>query len=129
MGAQALSAFSLRRDEDPKRRFCALEYRAQGEWSTTSCKAPVVMIVVISQAGGLTFLIHPELRNMLEGEDLEYLDSLLWDLVERGRQYSDDLFKQLCSLGGVGPLATRQFGECTSDSGAFPSISEGFVEL
>jgi len=108
--------------------FCALEYRPPG-WSTASARvAPVILFVLREDEDGLRFLIHPELRSIVQGEDLNYLDSLLTDFVERGKMHPAPLFKQMSSLG-VGPLATHECGSKLSDHPSLKELSAHFVEV
>jgi len=73
----------------------------------------------------LRFLVHPELRAVVAGSDLPYLESLLKDFVERAKLHPEALFKQLSSLG-VGPLVTQQVGSNISNS---PSLLKFFSHL
>lgn len=80
------------------------------------------------RGGNLRFLAHPELYTIVQKEDLEYIQSLLKDFLERAKRDSAALFKQLSSLG-MGSLVTQEVG---SDIGNDPSLQEllsKFVEL
>jgi hypothetical protein len=64
--------------------------------------------------GGLRFLVDPGWRVLVQAEDVEYLESLLGDFLERAKGQIATLFKQLSSLE-AGPLVTREIGEQISD--------------
>jgi hypothetical protein len=76
----------------------------------------------------LRLLVHPELRTIVQAEDLAYPESLLSDFLERARQHPEELFNQLCSLG-VGPLVTQEVGASVSDFPNLLELSLRFVEL
>jgi hypothetical protein len=84
--------------------------------------------VLREDENGLRFLIHPEMRSIVQAEDLNYLESLLNDFVERGKIYPAPLFKQISSLG-VGPLATHECGSKLSDHPSLKELSVHFVEV
>jgi predicted component of type VI protein secretion system len=70
--------------------------------------------VLRDQEGNLSFLVHPELRTIVQSEVLAYLESLLGDFLERAKLHPETLFKQLSSLG-VEPLVTKEAGTSISD--------------
>ena len=123
------SEITLNTDSRSQRDFCALEYRTQSAGIGVPRNASVILLVLRNNDGSLRFLIHPELRNIYQGKDLEYLDSLLWDFVERARLYPDELFKQLSTLSDIGPLATHQAGLNIADYPALAELAGSFVEL
>ena len=102
-------------------KFCALEYRPQSIVSIAPSPSIVILLVLLDSQGEIRFLVHPELRNIVLRDDLEYLDSLLWDLVDRSKRFPEELFRQISSLAGLGPLATHQTGSRIAD---FPSLME-----
>jgi len=119
---------SSQANESPQFQFCALEYRPPG-WSTVSSSiAPVILLVLRDQEGNLSFLVHPELRTIVQKNDLEYLEALLQDFLERAKLHPEALFKQLFSLG-VGPLVVREIELNFVDHPSLREISSGFVEL
>lgn len=124
----ALNVESINSGQSRQRRFCALEYRPQDRHYAASRSASIVLFVLRDEEGNLSFLVHPELRNILRGTDLDYLDSLLWDCVERAKQHPEDLFNQLSSLG-VGPLVTHEVGSNISDDPSLSDLCSGFVQL
>jgi hypothetical protein len=107
-------------DETHQSHFCALEYRPQAWSVSTSGKAEVVLLVLRSEDESLQFFIHPEWRNIVQEEDLAYIEALLRDFLARAKQHPAALFKQISSLG-VGPLVTQLVG---SDISEYPSIQE-----
>jgi hypothetical protein len=84
--------------------------------------------VLKGETGSLRFLVHPELRSIVEGEDLVYIEDLLRDFLERAKQDPEALFKQLSSLG-VGPLVVNVVGSNLSDCPSMQKISSQFVRL
>ena len=87
------------------------------------------MLALRDEEGRLRILVHRELRNMYGGDDLEYLDSLMWDFVERAKVRPDDLIEQLSSLGDVGPLIINELGGDISLSSICRDKGKEFVEL
>jgi hypothetical protein len=84
--------------------------------------------VLKDERGDLRFLVPPELRSMVEGEDMDYLDPLLLDFLGRARNQPAALFKQLSSLG-VGPLVACEVGQELRDYPCFRDLPSHFVEL
>jgi len=84
--------------------------------------------VLRDQEGNLSFLVHPELRTIVQKNDLEYIEALLQDFLERAKLHPEALFKQLSSLG-VGPLVAREVELSFVDYPSLREISSGFVEL
>lgn len=78
--------------------------------------------------GNLRFLVHPELRSIIQKEDLPYTESLLIDFLERSKQEPDALFKQLSSLG-VGTLVTQDVGMDLDTNDGIRELSARFIEL
>ena len=101
-----------------------MEYRPQSLGGTTF----TILLVFEDANGGLRFLVHPDRRSLVQQEDVNYINDLLLDSLERVDEQPAPLFKQLSSLG-VGPLVTQQTGERISN---YPSLSEllsRFVQL
>lgn len=90
--------------------------------------APIILIVLKDARSGLRFLVDPGWRALVQAEDMEYLDSLLGDFLERAKKQPATLFKQLCSLA-VGPLVTHATGEQLSDRPPLLELSSRFVQL
>jgi hypothetical protein len=109
--------------------FCALAFVLEDRGNSQAANAPVIVFVTKAPEGELRFFIHPELRNIFKAKDLEYLDSLLWDFVERAKIHPEKLIAQISSLGGVGPLVVKAIGETISDFPALAELSKLFVEL
>jgi hypothetical protein len=84
--------------------------------------------VLKDEDGHRHFLVHPELRAMVEGYDLPYLEPLLRDLKERAQFDPDGVFTQLSSLA-VGPLVTTQVGPNIADSPSLVTLCSRFVEF
>ena len=78
--------------------------------------------------GDLRFLLDPGWRTVVGAEDVEYLESLLGDFLERAKEQPATLFKQLSSLG-VGPLVTRETGGPISDHEPLLELCSQFVHL
>jgi hypothetical protein len=113
---------------DPLLEFCALEYRPQA-WSEASLgAAPFIVLVLREEQGRLRFLVDPEWREVVRGEDLALIESLLRDFTERVKLHPAALFKHLTSLG-VGPLVTREVGSGISEHPSIKEISSRFLEL
>ena len=115
-------------DESQKYQFCALDYRPQDRDITSSRIAPVVLLVLRDEKGSLRFLIHPELRAVVQESDWAYLESLLQDFLKRAKLHPEALFKQLCSLG-AGPLVTQKVGSSISDHPPLLKLCSHFVQL
>ena len=113
--------------ESPQFQFCALEYRSQNLRAPAPRSTPIVL-VLRDEEGCLRFLFHPALRVVVEPEDLDYIESLLKDFVERAKLHPADLFKQLSSLN-VGPLVTHEIGSSLLEFPAIQRLSTEFVPL
>jgi hypothetical protein len=84
--------------------------------------------VLREEQGRLRFLVDPEWREVVRGEDLALIESLLRDFTERAKLHPAALFKHLSSLG-VGPLVTREVGSGISEHPSIKEISSRFLEL
>lgn len=114
--------------ENPHCRFCALEYRAQ-HGSDTPWRPPQVIVLVLRDVTSkLCFLVHPELRKIVQIEDVGYIQSLLRDFLERAKLYPEELFQQTSSLG-VGPLVTYVVGQNLQDYPELQEFYTSFVQL
>ena len=123
-----LSALSRQSGNTEWSTFCALAYERAGRGSANSADAPIVLIVLRNAGGCLRLFVHPELRSMFKGIDLEYLDSLVLDFMGRSRTGPDELFHEISSIG-IGPLFIHS---CGKDLSEFPSLIEKctkFIEL
>jgi hypothetical protein len=111
-------------DESSQAQFCALEYRTP-DWN----KAGSIILFVFEDANGsLRLFVHPDWRRIILPADVDYIDSLFLDFLERAKLHPENLFKQLCSLG-VGPLVTHVTGKSISDHPALSELCSGFVKL
>ena len=105
-------------------KFCALEYRGQ-DWDRTTS---VILLVLEDGKGGMRFLIHPDWRAIAHAEDMDYIESLLQDFLERAKLHPEALFKQLSSLG-VGLLVAHEAGESISEYPVLLELCSKFVQL
>jgi hypothetical protein len=78
--------------------------------------------------GCLRFRVSPDWRSIVQPEDLEYMDSLLRDFLERAKEQPAALFKHLSSLG-VGPLVTQEAGELIADHEPLLELCSRFEQL
>jgi hypothetical protein len=101
-----------------------LEYKAQA-LGGTSFTTLLVLEIANDQ---LRFFVHPEWRSLVQLEDLNYINDLLIDFLERAKEQPAALFKQLSSLG-VGPLVTHHTGERISDYPHLLELFSRFVQL
>ena len=108
----------------PCMRFCALEYRAQGAGGTSFS----ILLVFEDANSSLRFLVDPNWRSLVQLEDVNYINDLLIDFLERAKEQPKELFKQVSSLE-VGPLVTQQTGEKISDYPFLLSLLSRFVQL
>jgi hypothetical protein len=90
--------------------------------------APVILVVLKDKKDKLCILVHPELSNMVQRDDLAYVESLLQDFLQRASLHPAALFKQLSALG-VGPLVTYQAGSSISDHPPLLELCLRFVQL
>lgn len=89
---------------------------------------PVILIVLEDARHYLHFLVDPNWRGIVQAVDLEYLESLFADFLERSKDKPEELFKQCLSLE-VGPLVTRETGERISDHPSLLAHTSRFVNL
>jgi hypothetical protein len=123
-----LNASHLDADGNPQVEFCTLEYRPQNWKIASSGVAPVIVLVLRDKDRGLRFLVHPELRKVVQGKDFVFIESLLLDFSERAKLHPAALLKHLCSLG-VGPLVTQEAGSDISEYPPIKELSSRFLEL
>jgi len=82
--------------------------------------------VIQDETGDLHFLVSPKLGQVVQGNDMAYIDSLLRDFIERAKLHPGDLFQQLCSLS-VGPLVTLEVGSHLTNYPRLQELSLRFV--
>jgi hypothetical protein len=87
----------------------------------------MILLVLKDQTGRVSFFVHPELRMVVLGEDFDFIESLIRDLLERAKLHPEALFKHLSSLG-VGPIVTQEVGESLSAHPSIKKLSSCFVE-
>lgn len=122
------SRVNFKMAEEVDLQYCSLEYR-QRSWSGASSRfRPVILIVLMDSESRLRFLVHPELRIVVQKEDLKYIQSLLVDFLERAKREPAALFKQLSSLG-IGSLVTQERGSDIADNPSLQELASRFVEL
>lgn len=90
--------------------------------------APVILLVLRDEAGNLRFMAHPNWRAIVQAEDLEYIDTLLRDFLERANLHPDVLFKHISSLA-VGPLVTQEVGVSISGNALLLEQCSHFVQF
>jgi len=88
----------------------------------------VILLVLRDEEGDLRFLVHPELRNIVQEEDSTYVESLLRDFQVRAQLHPDALFEQISSLS-VGPLVTHEAGSDLSNHPQLGQLCSKFVQL
>ncbi len=123
-----MEASTLKLDERLLPHFCALAYRPKPEGKTPPCVESIIVIVVKDENGNFRFLVSPTYREVVQGHDLAYIDSLLNDFKERAKLNSEALFQQLCSLG-VGPLVTQEAGPSLATHPILLELCRRFVQL
>jgi hypothetical protein len=84
--------------------------------------------VLKDTSGGLRFLVDPGWRSVVPVLDVEYIESVLRDFLERAKDHPAGLFEQLSSLA-VGPLVTQETGQQISDHPILLELSSRFVPL
>lgn len=114
--------------ESPLAGFCALVYRAQGSDLEPVPAEPVVLIVLRSGSNGLSFLVPPNLETIIHEKDRNHIESVLEDLLWRGKLEPEVIFQQLSSLS-LGPILTLEVGADLAEFPKLSKISEGFVPL
>src|SRR5665213_1530221 len=122
------SRVNLKTDENAGPQYCSLEYRQQSWGGASSRFRPVVLIVLFDGESNLRFLVRPELQTIVRSEDIELIQSLFKDFLERAKQEPAALFKQLSSLG-IGSLVTQDVGSNLADDSSLQELSLKFVEL
>lgn len=108
--------------------FCLLAYRPRGLALADSKSQTAVWLVIREEKGRLRLLVHPEWRNIVEGRDIDYLESLIEDFRERAIIDPDALFKHISSLG-VGPIIAQETGQILNDHPLPLELSSKFVNL
>lgn len=103
-----------------------MEYRQKGLELAESPDGPIILLGLFDERDQLSLLVDPEWRRLVEEEDLDYLECLLGDFVERAEQHPALLFKQLFSLN-VGPLVARGVGSSLSDPNELTEMLSRFT--
>jgi len=101
-----------------------VEYSAQSSVGTSF----TILLVFEDTNGSLRFLVHPNWRAIVQQEDVDYINDLLIDSLERADEQPGALFQQFTSLG-VGPLLTQRTGERISDYPLLLELFSRFVQL
>jgi len=96
--------------------------------NASSLEKKVVLLVLRDEDGSLSFFVYPELRSIVKGEDIAYIEDLLQDFVGRAEEHPAELFKQLSSLG-VGPLVTYEAGLNFAEYPSLVAMLPRFVQL
>jgi hypothetical protein len=86
------------------------------------------LFVLRNENGKLRLLVRQEWRSIVPGEDVDYIQSLFQDFLNRANLHPEALFKQLSSLG-VGPLRTQDVELSIDDYALIQKQISGFVEL
>lgn len=76
----------------------------------------------------LRFFVHPDMHALILEEDLDFIQSLLKDFLERAKRDPVALFKQLSSLG-MGSLVTQEVGSDLADDPSLQELLPKFTEL
>jgi hypothetical protein len=108
--------------------FCTLAYRPQNSHGGPLPAEAVILLVLKDRSDCLHFRVSPKLQQIVRGDDLEYILSLLPDFVIRSKQQPAALFRQLCSLG-VGPLVVHEVGTKFTEHPGVAELSSQFVDL
>ena len=101
-----------------------MEYRAQSLGGT----AFTILLVFEDASSNLRFLVRQNWQSLVQLGDVNYINDLLGDFLERAKERPADLFEQLSSLS-VGPLVTQQTGEQISDHPHLLESVSRFVQL
>jgi len=80
---------------------------------------PVILLLEDGR-GSLRCLVYRDWRDVVQAQDIGYIESVLDDLRERAALDSEALFRQLSSLE-TGPLLTQSVGSNLAD---YPSIEK-----
>jgi hypothetical protein len=96
--------------------------------NVSSHEERVVLLVLRDETGSVTFFVNPELRSIVKGEELTYIEDLLKDFIGRAKEHPIALFKQLSSLG-VGPLVTYESGLDFTECPFLVEMLPRFVQL
>lgn len=88
----------------------------------------VLLLVLRDEQGKLSFFVNPEWRTIVDDQDLDYIKSLIEDLLERAKVDPDPLFTQITSLG-VGPIVAQEVGSSLDNSQQIQKLRLGLVEL
>jgi len=84
--------------------------------------------VLCDEGGKLRFFVHPNLRTIVLEEDLDIIQTLLADFLDRAARDPASLFKQLSSIG-MGPLVTQEVGSDIACDPSLENLLSKFVEL
>ena len=71
-----------------------------------------MLVAIQAEEGAIRFFVSRNLPAIASASDLQYLEDLFADLLERAKMDAESLFIQLSSLS-VGPLVTKTTGDNT----------------
>lgn len=108
--------------------FCALEYRATDRDESPSRDSTIILLVFKDVDDNLSFLVEPDWRSMVQQRDIDYLDSLFQDFIERASLEPNALFAQLSALA-IGPLVARTVGLQIADYPSLVKLCSRFAKI
>lgn len=128
-GGAALRDKRIRLNSVSMKHFCTLAYRpSEQARDARGTDGKVVLLAVKSGNGGLDFRVSPEIWNVVQTDDLQYINDLLMDVSERARRYPEALFRQLATLSAR-PLVTHKVGVSGVDDQYLLEVCAEFVDL
>ena len=108
--------------------FCLLDYRPSQQSSVSLGGGDAFLFFVRVTPSELKMLVSPYWRNFVTSQDVNYVENILADFMERTKTSPDTLFKQVSSLS-VGPIITRVTGSKLEDYEEIKLLIRNFSEL
>jgi hypothetical protein len=93
--------------------------------------APVpvaVLLLTTGTDGEIGIFAHGALPEVVEPDDLSFIESLIRDFHERAKDDPEDLFRQLSSLA-TGPLVTMESGNNPAQNISVRNFVKVFTKL
>ncbi len=107
-------------------RFCLLEFRPRGWGYSPLPPARAWILVTYTETEGLRIFANPEMRDHVDGEDLEFLQTLLANWPAYARLDVTEFFRQIHTFG-IGPLMLAEEGSDLLDNPSSVKFYSRFV--
>ena len=93
--------------------------------SAAESAAGEIVFLAVKRGHSLRLYAHRDLRDLVSKQDLEFVQDLLEDMLQRAQHSPDELFEQLCDLS-IGPVVTDAVQSMVSSESSFEALYPNF---